>query len=224
MPNDQKPLAIIIAYFRKREGTPSKVAEACKRLLDLYGSPSEAAKATGGIVKKPESISVWARFLDLPEETRELFDDGKISRSLVYDLISLAQDQELVSDVANAVVGMQCKDAIRIIQEVKKSKNTDVLSIKKRIMDEIDKEHVYLALIGLPYDLCKGLTQDEAIEALDKWLKTKKRPNVKAIGDIKELKPFIIKIPKSTYLQLRSISRNPADLIKEILMVRLREN
>lgn len=223
MPNDQKQLAIIIAYFKRREGTPSEVAEACKGLLERYGSPSLAAEATGGIVKKPESISVWARFLDLPYGTRELFDSGKISRSLIYDLVSLAGDQRLVSNLARAVAGMQCKDAIRIIQEVKKSRNADVISVKKRIMDELDKEDVYIALIGLPNELCKDLTQENALKVLENWLKTRKQLKIKTVTHDKELRPFIFKIPRNTYLQLRNISKNPADLIKEVLVVRLRE-
>jgi len=223
MPDDQRQLAVIIAYFKRREGTPSEVAEACKGLLETYGSPVLAARATGGTVKKPESISVWARFLDLPAETRELFDSGKISRSLIYDLVSVAGNRKLVKDLARAVAGMQCKDAIRVIQEVKKSKNADVVSVKKRVMDELDKEDVYVALIGLPNELCKGLTQEDALGVLENWLDTKKRLETRIAIDDKELKPFILRIPRDTYLQLRRISRRPADLIKEVLVVRLRE-
>lgn len=223
MPKDQRQLAVIIAYFKRREGKPSKVAQACKELLEMYGSPASAAEATGGTVKKPESISVWARFLDLPPETRELFDCGKISRSLIYDLVSVAEDRRLVSDLAKAIAGLQCKDAIRVIREVKKSRSADVVSVKKRIMDELDARDVYVALIGLPSELCKGLTQEDALHVLEDWLETKKSFKTGTATADKELKPFILKIPRNTYLQLRRISKNPADLIKEVLVVRLRE-
>jgi len=221
--DERKHLAVIIAYFKRREGIPSEVAEACKGLLDKYGSPSLAASATGGIVKKPESISVWARFLDLPNETRELFDSGKISRSLVYDLISMAQDQALVSDTARAIADMPCKDAKRVIREVKRTRDADVSVAKRRVVDEIDKEEVYVALVGLPSELCIGLTQDDALQVLENWLRTRKRLQAGEVRSEEELKPFMLKIPRSMYLQLRNISRSPADLIRRVLMIRLRD-
>ena len=215
--DERKHLAVIIAYFKRREGIPSEVAEACKGLLDEYGSPSLAASVTGGIVKKPESISVWARFLDLPSETRELFDSGKISRSLVYDLISMVQDRVLVANTARAIAGMPYKDAKRVIREVKRTKDADVSAVKRRVTDELDTEEVYVALVGLSSKLCIGLTQDDALQVLENWLRTNHRLQAEEARSEEERKPFILKVPRSMYLQLRNISGRPADLIRRVV-------
>ena len=110
-----------------------------------------------------------------------------------------------------------------VIQEVKKSRNADVASVKKRVLDELDKEDIYIALIGLPNELCRGLNHDEALRVLEDWLKTKRRFKKGAVRGVEDVEPFILRIPRNTYLQLTRISKNPADLIKEVLVVRLRE-
>jgi hypothetical protein len=112
---------------------------------------------------------------------------------------------------------MPYKDAKRVIREVKRTKDADVSAVKRRVTDELDTEEVYVALVGLSSKLCIGLTQDDALQVLENWLRTNHRLQAEEARSEEERKPFILKVPRSMYLQLRNISGRPADLIRRVV-------
>lgn len=221
--SDTKHLATVIRYFKRKRGTPSTVARACKGLLEIHGSPREAALATGGIVKKPESISVWARFGDLPPKVQRLFDTGKIGKSLIYDLISMASDAERVTETAEAVAGLPHREAKRVIQKAKKSPDADIEKIKQDVSREFEDAEIFIAMIALDRNSISKIGEEEVVRMVEEWLES--GGSFRGVEDTNhaDLSPYLVKLPRRLYLGLIRRSKNPGDVVGRIIRERMAE-
>ena len=220
MSRQERLLASFIADFKKgkKSGDPLEYARACKALVDLYGSPKDVSEKLG--VGK-ETVRVLSKILELPIEVQNLISSRKIPITVAFDLVPLNRDKQV--ETAIAISGLPFKDARAIIRRVSEDPEKSASSIREEVLGDLEKREINMAIIAIPKEMYTMLQEESKdvpllISRIVEDLLAKDRtPHFSYAHQKQNLVSLTIKFTRRTFMVLRRKTRNPANLVEQIV-------
>ena len=225
MNREKELLASFIANFKKgkKAADPIKYAKTCKALVDLYGSPEKVAEKLG--IGK-ETVRILSKIVGLPSEVKSLISKRKISLTIAFDIVPVDRARQV--EVARAVTGLRYRDARKVIRRISENPHKSAESIRAEVLSELEKREVNIAMIALPryvFELLKEESEDVSTlvrRVVDDWLKKSYPLDTSFSFKKKDLVSLIVKLPRKTSMALIRKTRQPANLIEQIIITRLK--
>jgi len=220
---EKKALAILLASFRKgrKYSDPIEFAESAKYLSRLYGSSEAVAER---LEVGRETIRALVKVAEMPKQVKKLIADRKLLLTVAFDLIPFEPSRQ--RQLATQVAGLSFKDGRAVIRYSSKHPEEPIAEAKERALKELDKRELDIAVIRLPRAVHKVIVRgnpDKTMATLcRRWLHdgTPELPNSTLGSDLLRL---IVRVPRRTYRELKSRTRNVANLIEKIATYYVKE-
>ena len=144
--------AILIANLKEKKKKLHDwvtIAEACKFLVELYGSPKKVAEKFDCT---PSLIHQALKILTLPAEVQQLVKEGKILLDVANQL-STIKSTKIQIKIAKLAIGLSSKNVRDMVQYSKGNPNSSLDEYKQRLLIQTTKEKVNILILPLKEDV-----------------------------------------------------------------------